>query len=200
MTITPTTLEDNLIRAMNGLELGALIARLQKVETNRKAEIESAYGTDFCTIVTVEKIYSLPKVEAKTLGLENDSKYPSKVVVPSMLNGPCAVRGIMGSGRPFIAIKIDVLDSKTKEKIDVVVELVFKRYSLKGDGGKGKYMENNYVTALTNTSEKGKTLPSFLYGSRGMSKEQMAAVKDLLDGKTITAPQSKYDLIRMSAQ
>jgi hypothetical protein len=190
MTITPTTLEDNLIRAMNGLELGALIARLQKVETNRKAEIESAYGTDFCTIVTVEKIYSLPKVEAN----------PSKVVVPSMLNGPCAVRGIMGSGRPFIAIKIDVLDSKTKEKIDVVVELVFKRYSLKGDGGKGKYMENNYVTALTNTSEKGKTLPSFLYGSRGMSKEQMAAVKDLLDGKTITAPQSKYDLIRMSAQ
>jgi hypothetical protein len=192
------------IPGMNGLEISALIDLLQKEETNRKTEIKDAYGPDFCNIVSVEKIYGLAKVEAKTLGLENDSECPDNIVTPAMLNGCCAVRGVMGSLRPFIAIKIDILDSKTKEKIDVVVELVFKRYSLKGDGGKGKYMENNYVTALFITSEKGHSFPSFcysdLYCSGGMSEEEMAAVKDLLDGKTITAPQDNCSLIRMSAQ
>lgn len=203
MTITPETLENNLIRVVNALELDKLNARLQK-EKNAlkavKAEIEDAYGTDFCNIVTIKKIYSLAKVEANALGLENDSKYPNNLVTPAMLNGRSAVRGLMGSLRPFIAIKIDVLDSKTREKIDVVVELVFKRYSLKGDGAKGGYMENNYVTAFSITSEKGKSFPSFLYGSGGMSREQMTAVKDLLDRKTIPAPQANCYLIRMSAQ
>lgn len=200
MTITPETLENNLVRAMNALELNARLQKEKEAIEAERAEIENAYGTDFCKIVTVKKIYFLAKVEANALGLENDSKYPNNIVTPAMLNGHRAVRGIMGSLRPFIAIKMDILDSKTRKKIDVVVELVFKRYSLKGDGAKGQLMENNYVTALSITSEKGKSFPSFLYSSRGMSHEQMADVKDLLGGKTIIAPQAKCYLIRMSAR
>jgi hypothetical protein len=199
MTITPETLENNLIRAMNMRELNARLQKEKDAIEAVKEEIKGVYGTDFCKIVTVKKIYFLAKVKANALGLENDDKYPNNVVTPAMLNGRRAVRGVMGSLRPFIAIKIDVLDSKTKEKIDVVVELVFKRYSLKGDGAKGGYMENNYVTALSITSEQGKSWNSFL-SSGEMSHKKMAAVKDLLDGKTIIAPQAKCYLIRMSAQ
>ena len=192
---------DSLIRGMSGLELRALQDRLQREEAARKAEIEDAYGADFSNIVGLENIYSLTEVQAKDLGLENDAKYPSNIVTPSMLSDHIAVRGLMGSYRPFIAIKIEVLDPRTKQRIDTVVELIFKRFSLKGDGAKGRCREDSYVTALYNISEKGKSLRSFLYSKGYMIETQKAAVRDLLDGKTIKAqvPESDH-LIRMAAE
>ncbi|MBS0656262.1 MAG: hypothetical protein JSR46_10825 [Verrucomicrobia bacterium] len=178
-------------------ELNQLKEFVEKEQASKKAEIEDTYGPDFCGIVGTEKISALFKVTAKDLNLENDGKYAQNCVKPSMLQGHSAVRGIMGSNRPFIAIKIDILDPKTKERVDVVVEVVFKRYALDGSGGKEKFDENNYVTTLITASEAGKQWNSFLYATGGMTREQIAAVGELLDGKEIKPPYGNY-LIRMS--
>ncbi len=188
----------SLVQSMSELELNVLKNHIEKEEAQRKANIEATYGSHFCKIVGIEQIYLLAQVEAKELSLESHSKYPEKVVTPKMLGQHSAVRGITGQQHPFIAIRIDVLDCDTKEKVDEVVELIYTRHSLKGDGGKGRIHENNYVTALTNTSANGKTLNSFLYSSGGMSNEQMEAVSDLLSGKQIIPPENKWSLIRQT--
>lgn len=172
------------IQSMSASDLINLINMAKQEETSRKTKIENNYGALFSKIIGTDKIYQLPEVQAKDLKLEKDPKYPQGVVRPSMLGEHSAVRGIMGSNRPFIAIKIELLNAETKKVYGVVVELIFKRYPIDGDGGKGAYYENNYVTALNNASESGESYPSMIYGSGGMSNKQIQVVADILDGKT----------------
>jgi len=178
----------------NDLHVGTVSKVVDKEREIRKQIIESNYGPLFSEIVGPDRIDALPEMMAADLNLKKDSKYCSKVVAPSMLKENSAVRGVLGSGRPFIAIKVEMLDSQTKEVVDTVVELVFKRYPLKGDGGPNRVYENNYVTALINISDKGISYPSTLYGSCGMSNIQIEALRELLDGKEIKAPVGAYFL------
>jgi hypothetical protein len=175
------------IRSMNTQNLNALKDLIAQEESNRKAEIKNMYGEWFCNIVGIENIYSLTQVEAKDLNLEGNSKYFQDTVKPSMLKEP-AVRGIMGNNRPFVAIKLEMLDSETKKVMHVVVEVIFKRYPLTGDGGKGCQHENNYVTTLSNLTEKEVKVSSYLYSSGSMRDQHIMALKDLLEGKTVRAP------------
>lgn len=175
-----------LVRSLDAQGLSALMALIQQESTKRKTEIEDSYGNWFCSIVGVERIYSLAVVEAQELDLAKDGKYPEGVVKPSMMKELSAVRGIMGSNRPFIAIKIEILDPTTRKVEGVVVELIFKRYSLDREG-KGSIFEHNYVTALSNATEDGTAFRSCLYNSGGMIDKQITAVRDLLEGKEIVA-------------
>lgn len=164
-----------------------LNAAIREETERRKKEIEDFYGSLFSNIVGAERILSLPTVTAIDLSLENPGKYPQCTVLTKHLPNLSAVRGMDGWDRPFIAIKIEVFDY-SKKKICEVVELIFKRYGIKGDGKKGRIHEDNFVTALTNRGGDGETYNSTLYSSGGMIDAQIQAVRDLLDGKEIKAP------------
>jgi hypothetical protein len=203
MTPTNSQLSFNdiqsLIQSMDTISLDQLIKESQSELKNRQEaktkQMLSEYGKIFCDIIGVDTIYSIPVVEAKTLGLLKESKYPQKVVKPSMMGGHSVVRGKTELNRPFIAIKIEMLTPETRKVEAVVVELIFKRYSIDCDGRGGGLHEDNYVTALNNSTNNGEVYPSTLYSTGGMSDSQIQAVKDLLEGKEIKSPVGNY-LIR----
>ena len=185
------------LRSMNLNELNALRDLIVKEETDRKKEVRETYGEWFSNIVGVDRIFQLVKVEAKDLNLEAEGKYPQGVVRPSMLKDLSAVRGLTGWKRPFIAIKVEVLEPETKKVVGVFVELIFKRYGLDGDGKPGSIFEDNYVTALSNSREDGTRIESCLYCAGGMTSKQITAVRELLEGKEIEAVAGPKYLLRM---
>jgi hypothetical protein len=184
-----------LVQSLTPQELTRLLETSMKEQTERQHKTQDCYGKYFCDLVGLEQLYQLPEVSAQEMSLADDPKYPENTVLPSHLKATSAVRGIMGSNRPFIAVKIELLNPTTKKVVDVVVEVIFKRYALDGDGGKGHCYENNYVTALHNKSEGGQTYRSTLYSSGGMITAQIQVLRDLLAGKEIQAPIGNY-LIR----
>ncbi len=194
---TAATSMASALRTMNLNELNALRDLIAKEETTRKTELVNTYGEWFCNIVGVDRIFQLTQVEAKDLNLTNDGKYPQCVVQPSMLKNHSAVRGMMGSNRPFVAVKIEVLDSETKKVVGVVVELIFKRYNMEGCGRKGGAREHQYVTALANSREDGTRIDSSLYCAGGMTNQQITAVKNLLEGQEIESVAGPKYLLRM---
>lgn len=157
----------------------------------RQEKIKSIYGQRFTQVVGIENISSLVEMSAAELNLENDDTYPSNTVKPYMMKELSAVRGIMGSSRPFIAIKIEMLHRETKDVVAVVVEFIFMRYVI-DNGESRKIFENNYVTATNIIDDKGHHFLSNLYSSGSMSVQQMEAVRDLLEGKEILAPKESY--------
>jgi len=173
------------------------LKKLKVFAKHRKSEL--IYGRQFTKIVGAENIFRLPSVEATELNLhsENDKYYPM-CTKPSHMKDKSAVRGINGRDCPFVAIKIEVLDAETRQLVTKVVEVIFKRYGNFGDGGYGKWHENNYVTTLYTVTEEGERHCSYLYNNACMSDAQMQAVRDLLEGKEIPAPCSKSHLIRMA--
>lgn len=183
---------------MNKIDELSLL-ELEKVQAQIQDKIIThVYGREFSRILSAKTIFSLPVVEAKQLDLDSEDKYYVMQAKPSALGNASAVRGINGRNCPFVAVKIDMLDSNTHELIAQVVEVVFKRYGNDGDGRYDGIYENNYVTTLYNTAEDGTRYTSCLYDSGGMKKHEMQALKDLLDGKTITSPHQTNILIRMA--
>lgn len=161
-------------------------SRFERHVEEIEMRVKEAYGKLFCEKIGLKTICRLPVVSAKDLNLEHSGKYPNAMIIPSMLKGEYAVRGMM-EARPFVAIVLGHVDEKTNEITDVFVEIIFKRYSIRGDGGKGKVYEDNYVTANTVWFDKKgnqQEVPSCLYASGGMTPEQLRVVRDLLDGKT----------------
>lgn len=193
--MTTATDYSKLFQTMNSQQLQTLLNQAANEMSKREKEIADNYGGFFTSIVGVEQIFRLNVVPADQLNLLGDSKYYAQTVKPSMLKDAPAVRGITSDNRPFIAIQIEMLNPETREVVDKVVELVFKRYSLDFDGKKGALHENNYVTALHNAGENGTFYNSTLYTSGSMSTPQIEAVRDLLEGKEIKAPTGYY-LIR----
>lgn len=159
----------------------------------RIRDIEDIYGRLFSNIIGKERLFNIPCLYAEDVHLEKDDKYPS--IKLEALKEHSAIRGITGSQRPFIAIKVEILNEATHEVEDVYPELICKRYPIDGDGRKGGDHEDNYITAVSTVSQKGKTYTSKLYSTGGMSEVQMEAVRDLLKGKEIKSPFGK-DLIR----
>lgn len=170
------------LASMSLLTLEKLIQNAQQEIIKKQEEVTSKYGDWFCGIIGKEIIFKLPEVKAEALKLHEDRKYPSNKTKPSMLGSYSAVRGMLSYDRPFIAIKIEAKDVINKKLIGVFVEVIFTRFTEKSTG--------NYVTALCNAAEDGTTHASFLYGTGGMSQQQIEAVRDLLLGKTIPAPTS----------
>ncbi|MGH2613430.1 MAG: hypothetical protein ACRDFB_10350 [Rhabdochlamydiaceae bacterium] len=167
-------------------ELKTLSREIGLTVKQKEEEINKIFGKTFTNIVGADVIDSIPEVSAASLKLNtNLSKYPKRIVKPSYLGDHPAVRTIMGDQRPVIAMNIELL-SHTGKVQTVVNELVFKRYSLDGDGKLGGIYENNYVSALEAMNEDGKVVDSYLYSSGGMSSQQMERVRDLLKGNKVT--------------
>jgi len=179
------------------------IQNLQKQIEERiagvKEEIETHHHPKFINKVGLEILMDIPVVDAKALGLEAGEKYPQRVVTPEKLGEKNVVRGLDGANRPFIAIKVDLLDSKTNIKVAQVVEVVFKRYSLHCDGKNDGFQGKSYVTALSNKGDDGKNYQSGLYGSGGMINSQFERVKQLLKGETIEHEFDKSYLMKMTS-
>jgi hypothetical protein len=175
------------------LDLGAMspgeIITLQRQLAARvdalKAEIEAQHHPRFIERVGLDCLMALPVVTAESLGLSVSRKYPECVVTPEMLGGESVVRGLDGINRPFVAIKVNLLDSTTRERVAQVVEVVFKRYPYTGEGANGLYHGDNYVTALTNRGDDGKQYLSGLYSAGSMSNKQLASVGKLLSGEIV---------------
>ncbi len=108
-----------------------------------------------------------------------------------------AVWTMDGRQRPAVALKLELLDAETEEKITDVAEVIFKRYGLNGDGGKGSTNENNYVTSFDIWGSNGKTYDKLLYSSGGMSVYQMELVGSLLKGETIVSPMKTSYKLRL---
>lgn len=198
--MNPTSL-DQLLAAVPSQNLDNLIQQLQKLKKEREEKIIKVYGRVFCDIVGAETILKLPEVDAKELHLhaENDKYYPC-MARPSHLKDKSAVRGINGRNCPFIAIKIEMLNSKTREVIAKVVEVFFKRYGNDGHGRVGGLQENNYVTTLYNMTDDDKRYTSSFSSDGTLLRDQSKALRDLLDGKEVVTPVNKSVIIRMAKQ
>lgn len=183
--------------SMSSGALREFIREAERQLEERKEVIRDNYGDSFTDIVGAELIDDLPEVPAKQLNLHSgEGKYAPACVKPEDLGEFSAVRGIMGSGRPFVAIRVEIIDKAKQTVIDKTVELIFKRYSLGGDGKRGALCENNFVTALSTLGESGKTHRSYLYSSGGMSEEQMEAVRDLLQTGETISPLNQQVILR----
>ena len=163
----------------------------------QKEQIKKNYGEHFTKIIGAKTIQGLKEIPAEALNLTGIGKYPVRVVTPSMLKNCSAARTTIFSKnnegefvypRSAILIKVDLLDPNTLEKVDTVVEVIFKRYW---------NMNGNYVTALYNLSELNQSYPSTLYAAGGMTEDNIAAVAQLLEGETIATPYTTY-LVRMA--
>ena len=211
MSATPPSTASNLtvilytIQKLGFSDLTSLEQAARAESALRLQKVKDIYGQWFSDLIGLERLCNLPEVPASQLGLADADKvkYPSNLVLPSHFSQASAVRGIMGSQlpRPFVAVKVTMFDPTTHKVVATVAELIFKRYAINADGGRGRLFEDNYVTALHCKSSNGEQFPSNLYASGGMTAAQLTALKDLLQGKTIEAPvthSSKKYLLRMA--
>ncbi|MCH9609196.1 MAG: hypothetical protein S4CHLAM45_04180 [Chlamydiales bacterium] len=148
-------------------------------------EIRGKHSTGFITAVGIDRIMMAPIVTAEALGLNTKDRYHEKIVIPDMLGDESVVRGVDGNERPFIAVKVEILDPK-KQKVSEMVEVIYKRYGLNSDGENNGIHENNYVTALQNKCDDGSTCESVFQLHRGsLTGKQMEKLGQLLKGEKI---------------
>lgn len=202
MSISSTTTQtnnsqsiENFINTTSYDDLDTIIQLAQETKKARATEIIEQYGTTFSEIFGVQTLFDLPVVSAESLGISEKNDYPDGIA-PSLMEKHSAVRGIINNERPFVAIKIEIIDPTTKKVIDHAVELIFKRYSMHGDGKKGERGENNFVTSPNLKSTTGKGYTSLLSTSNGMSLKEIKAVKELLQGNTIQSPSANTYFIK----
>lgn len=170
--------------AMTATQLRQHILQCQQELEGLRRNISDIYGEVFTGIVGGNKIFDIPEMDARELHLDNPGEYPEDRVTPGLFKA-ATTRGIMGDGRPFIAIKVELLDPATGAVVAKVVEVIFKRYSLQGDGGKGQAHEHHYVSVQSNRGDDGKRYPSLFQPEGRMDKAQMEALRDLLQDKTV---------------
>lgn len=177
---------------IGGMSIGQLVALQHQIDpaTQLRKQIlkfqqEHAWGERFTHAVGIEMLANLPEVDAAQLKLDDDHEGLPDRVTPDLFKEP-AVRGITGKDRrPFIAIKLLLIDPKTRKVVDTIVLLVFKRFGLNSSGAKGGGDENNIVTAPTCKGASGKIYNCPINGANGMNLEQFDYVRRLLDGITV---------------
>jgi hypothetical protein len=163
---------------------------MKQVVAEKKQKIVDDYGPVFCEYVGKDRLCQMEEFKAEQLHLVEPGKYPHGIVRPSYLQGRAVVRSEDGWRRPLIAMRVELLN-EAKVRIAEVVEVIFKRYSVRdedgtsGDSAKGKLHENNWVSAEQNITEDGREFSTALYGTAGMRDYNMEDVKRLLDGETI---------------
>lgn len=162
------------ISKMSMTDISALKKQL---EEKIKKDVEKLYPSVLIKHVGLDTLANIPVVDAETLGLVDVGKYPTHVVTPEKLGNESVVRGLDGYDRPFIAIKVNLLDSETKSKVTQVVEVVFRRHDYSSGGV--------YATALSNKGSDGKSYESGLYMSGGMRDYQFKRVGLLVNGDEI---------------
>lgn len=158
---------------------------LREAVKMKEQRVEKDLGLLFVKYIPLERYLEFPEVPASDLCLNTDSKYHQDVVRPMMMGKHTVIRGSDGWNRPFLAMKIELLD-KDQRKVAEVVELVFRRFdpSLFEDGS-DHYRRDNWVSALANMGNDGKSYSSFVYSSGDFAPKNYQAVQDLLDGKII---------------
>lgn len=162
-------------------DLSSLQKRIGEEISRREKDIQATHTSEFVTLVGLDILLNIPIVEASQVNLQKPSKYPECLVRTEMLGEKSAVRGIDGWNRPFIAIKVDLIDNKTDKKVTQLVEVVFRRHPLETP-------TLIYVTALTNMGDDKKKYWSGLYKSGGMIPEQIVQMGKLLRGEKIQSP------------
>lgn len=133
-------------------------------------------GEWFCSNLGVERILSIPQIKTADVNLQKDNKYQECLIKPSMLKHE-AVRGLTGSNRPFIILKLDVFDSTTKKKVDTVALVIIQRYSDKSIG-----QDYRIIDAV---SDKKYYDYNFfgLYTLESLNLKHLNVIRDLLEGK-----------------
>jgi hypothetical protein len=174
----------SLVQSMNLQELEKLRALIVEKQNSRLKEIQELYGKMVTGIIGIETIDAIPQVKAQEVNLEDDRNYPDCAVRPSMLGNRSVVRGVMGSGRPFIALKIELLDCTTREQAGIVVELLMKRYALEGP--------DNYTMPTNTCDDQGEHFYCSFRTAGGLDEEQIGLVKKLLQGEEIQTRTPSY--------
>lgn len=141
---------------------------------NEAVPVYNSYGEWFTDAVGVDKLVKLHEVNAKEVKLDTDQE-SIDWVTPDLFKEP-AVRGTGGKSRPFVAIKLELLNPKTREVIDTIVLLVLKR---------NHWSKQDFITASTCKGASGKTYNCPINGANGLNLEQVDHVRRLLDGITV---------------
>jgi len=181
-----------IISRMNSDELETLKAKIEDRKNEIKKNVEKIfndYGHFLSEIIGAEKINSIPEADPSMLEERFACvEYPCPPS-PSEMRTSSVMRGKL-SGRSFLVIKIVAVDKNTGKIIDISTELIFQRYS---------DWENNFVTSTNRRCEEDSFKSSYLYSTGGMSRAQMIAVKDLIEGKKIVAPEDANVLLRLES-
>jgi hypothetical protein len=137
------------------------------------------YGASFCDKVGIENLLKM-----KTVNVEDLKVTPGKYNRFDFSNydfGPySAVKFIDQFLRPGIAILLKGYDY-WNERWFTTVEVIQKRYSLDGDGGKGKLHESNFVSAQESESSDGFRRESIFY--RSGATYDFTKMKEALSGE-----------------
>jgi len=175
-------------------QLDAFISELTKIRKEKVGSIVKIFGQYFTEKIGAGKIESIPEAHqklhldliAQLEALFRNSKYPTPLK-PIQMGNNATLRG-QNSDRSFIMIKVEVRDSTTKRVIGVSTEIILQRYAAAD-------MTSNYVTS--NRVDENSQDSSYLYSNGSMSDKQIEALRDLLEGKEIVAPEDDTKLLRL---
>src|SRR5690349_17325480 len=99
----------------------------ENLQTNLlREEIQTHHFEDFINTVGLDVLMSIPVVDAKSLMLHLGTKHHECAAKPNMMFGKTAVRGIDFFNRPFIAINVKLMDSRSGELVTHFVEVIFR--------------------------------------------------------------------------
>ncbi|GAB4230732.1 MAG: hypothetical protein Tsb0021_08880 [Chlamydiales bacterium] len=187
------------LNSLSALQLYQLQEQVKQKIDQINCEIKEHHTETFIESIGLTALAKLPKVSANQLQLHIERKYPQCIVKPDMLDKENGVRGIDGLKRPFIALKIDLLETTTLKKVTTIVEVIFKAYSLDKDGKNGTIFSNTYWTALVNQDKKGQIYTSGLYSTGAMRQEQMQMIGRLLNEETVPHLFDKRFMMRLAS-
>lgn len=164
----------NLVTSKPYMSIENNSVNFDEVPLDTEKQIRDVYGNWFCDIVGIEHLLKMPRVTSESLKINDRQTYHEDTVLIDHLNGKSAVKGLDGSGRPFIAFVVMVND-KDDKPLYRCVELLHKRYNY------GK--DDIYVSAQWNKCDDGISRQSNFF-TDGWNKD-FSGLKDFFDGKKI---------------
>ncbi len=154
-------------------QLLELKERAEKRWAEIEQEVEQTYHSNIVNLLGLRALAKIPVVAHEALDLRQQDYHSS---IPLSKLGPhSAVRGKDPVGRPFVAMKVKLLDAETLEPVATVVEIVFQRYL---------DQSTNWVSGSC-IGDDEKAYQSGLYRQGSMTKAQLERVGQLLGGETI---------------
>lgn len=154
----------------------------QPEETEERLRQE--FGDWFCNTAGVDNLKKMPRVKAESLKINNENECRRNIVLIEYLKEHSAVKGVDGSGYPFIAVRTQHFDDKKKELFKCV-ELIYNRSAF--------VKKDDYVSAVDNLCDDGKSRPSVFYLDE--SKQDFSRLKNFLDGERLRTSLMKTGFI-----
>jgi len=170
---------------LNSEQLDELIAKLDKTVDAQLENISTSFGSSFTRTIGARTLSRISEAHGKIdenalerlKQLFTGVDYPAPIT-PSEMRDNNVLRGEFNN-RSFVILKLELIDPTTRKIIKVVTEIIFQRFS-------DEDMQFNYVTSHKATDDECSR--SLLYSGGSMSKKQKEAVRDLIQGETISSP------------